>query len=109
MEFPRNCTKNDECFLEGGLSDEDRYAHSWGYTTYYEEFEQAREEYILFALQLIRFYNELKMASIELDYIYGIAFRLGYSPTDVQSNTFHLGLFYEIVLTDREILVSYQN
>ena len=44
---------------------------------------------------------------MRLDYLYSTAFRVDYKSMDVQSNTIHSGLFYEIVLGDNDILVSY--
>ena len=73
----------------------------------YKQFEEAKEVFIIFALQLMKSYEEVKKSALQLDYIYSTVFRVGeFAKLDLQSTAIHLGLFYEIVLSDPAIMVS---
>jgi hypothetical protein len=92
---------------EANNSDEERYNHTLRRNPEFKFFEEARDVYITFALQLIKSHNELEKAYKELDYIYSTVFRLGdYERLNIQSKTIHLGFFYEIVLSDPDIMVT---
>ena len=90
---------------EANNSDEDRCKHTLRENAHYKLFEEAKEVYIMFALQLMKSYEELRKASIQLDYLYSTVFRFQeFQRFDIQSTAIHLGFFYEIVLSDPTIL-----
>jgi len=93
-------------------SDDEQYNHVLRKRTIFHSFEEAKEVYILIALQLINFYEELERSCLDLNYLYSIIFQYDillkshiYNKLEVDSRTIHLGLFYEIVLCDQGILV----
>ncbi len=92
---------------EANNSDEDKYTHTLRSGTLYKPFEDARELYVLFALELLKAYEETKKAAMQLEYLYDTAFRFGdFAGLDFQSSAIHLGFFYETVLGDPDIMVS---
>ncbi len=91
---------------ENDFSDEDQYMHTLGWRRHYRPFDQAKDTYIQFLLLLLRCYDEAKESARRLDYLYATALRMWYSIAEIQSGTLHLGLFYEVVLQDCDIMVS---
>ena len=87
-------------------SDEDKYVHVMRRSLSFKPFEEAKETYAKFAIQLIRSYEEIKKRSSELDYLYSAMFRFeNLGKFDVTCDVVHLGFFYEIVLSDPSIMV----
>jgi hypothetical protein len=93
-------------------SDEEQYNYVLRRRTIFHSFEEAKEVYVLIALQLIKSHEELERCWLELDYLYKIIFQYDlfpksyiYNKPEIDSKTIHLGLFYEIVLSDQSILV----
>lgn len=86
-------------------SDENRTAHTLKSRTQYKRFEEGKEVYVLFLLQLFKSYEELKLCSSQLEYLYSIVLRYGcFQDFDLYSSDFHFGFFYDIVLCDPLIL-----
>jgi len=86
-------------------SDDDQYTHNFGIRRRYAKFEDKKAEYLKIAIQVLQFFGETRKAAMRLDYLYSTAFRVGYGGMEIQSITVHLGLFYEIILSDNTILV----
>ncbi len=83
------------------------YTRVMGHSAVYRAFEEVKTTYIQFALQLIRSYEEIKRSAEELDYIYKTIFMFEqYGRLDISCELVHLGLFYEIVVSDPAISVS---
>jgi len=90
-------------------SDEDQYDHSILKRLVFKPFEEEKNTYSLYAIQLIKSYEEIKKRSAELDYIYGHVFKYNNcGKFDIPCETVHLGLFYEIVLSDPCIVVIFK-
>eukprot|EP00826_Nyctotherus_ovalis_P065986 TRINITY_DN9724_c0_g1_i1.p1 TRINITY_DN9724_c0_g1~~TRINITY_DN9724_c0_g1_i1.p1 ORF type:complete len:285 (-),score=76.14 TRINITY_DN9724_c0_g1_i1:83-937(-) len=67
--------------------------------------DRGKEAYILFLLQLVKSYEELKLCSSQLEYFYSIVLQYGcFQDFDLYSSDFHFGFFYDIVLCDPLIL-----
>ena len=102
--YPRSNTKYYE---EKSDSDEEQYTHSINSRpSLYKRFEDAKDIYVHFAMQLNKFYEETKRAAHQLVYLYSTVFRLAdYDKFEIHSMELHLGFFYEIVLSDPDIMV----
>ena len=70
----------------------------------YKPFEKAKVQYISIGLLLLKLFSELKRCAIWVDYLYSIMLKRW--KTDIECGTLHLGLFYEIVLGDKDIIVT---
>lgn len=59
-------------------------------------------------MQLISYYKEIKKVSIKLRYLCSTIFRTKeYRKIDIDSTLLHLGLFYDIVLSENSIFETY--
>lgn len=101
-------------------SDEDHYTYTIDSNKQNNPFDKAKEYYILFALQLIKYYQEIKRISVDLRYLISRIFRTKeYKKIEIDSTLLFLGLFFDIVLSDISIfstfgiaykgLIHYQN
>ncbi len=86
-------------------TDEENYLHCLRENQKFKPFQDEKEAYIMFALQLLKSYEELKKSAIQLDYLYATVFRFPeFRVFDIRSAAIHLGFFYDIVLSDPVVL-----
>lgn len=110
FEFTRSKDMETLCQIENEeeCSDEDQYTHSIENGKRYKSFEDAKELYVLFVTQLISYYQEIKIVSAKLRYLCSTIFRTGqYKRIEVESTMLHLGLFYDIILSETSLFYAF--
>lgn len=102
-------TTGKETYTQDSDSDEEQYTHRLNSAMLFYPFENYRIIYTQYALIIIKSYEEIKSSSLKLEYLYRLIFRYDYGKRfGLTCDIIHLGLFFEIVFSDFNIIVYFK-
>jgi len=108
FQFARSRVKEETNTDDDNFSDEDQYTYTLETRRRYKPFEDSKQMYILFAIQLLKYYNEIKEISNKMQYLISTIFRTReYKSFNIESKLLHLGFFYDIILSENTLLEPY--